>query len=210
MKQELKKIIKTIYGVIYRLRIKKNISIISNDCCAGCIYSDVGFKFLSPTINLYINGSDFLKFVNNIEEYFNSELIEYKKHEKDYPIGIIKNTVLGDVKIDFIHYKNFEEAKNKWNERKQRVDFSNILILYHVNDENIEYINEILKLNFNKKIIAYKTQKIVKHNDIIILRRLKKFEPAKILQTNKLLGRRYLEEINYIELFNSVNGGCKK
>lgn len=48
---------------------KKRISIISNNCIAGYIYKYFGMKFLSPTINLQIAPSDFIKFCSALSIY---------------------------------------------------------------------------------------------------------------------------------------------
>ena len=204
MKNKIKKTLLKLKRKKYASKIKNNISIISNDCCAGCIYSDVGMKFLSPTINLYIKGEDFVRFIDNLNIYINLDLKEQKDIEKEYPIGILDDEKHGIVKIEFVHYKSFEDAKIKWDERKKRIDFNRILVLFHVNDENIKFVGDILKSKYNKRIIAYRNQKIDKNDNVIFIKRLKKFVPAKILKTRKITGKRFLEEINYVSLFNDI------
>lgn len=129
---------------------------------------------------------------------------EQKDNEKEYPIGILDDEKHGIVKIEFVHYKSFEDAKIKWDERKKRIDFNRILVLFHVNDENIKFVGDILKSKYNKRIIAYRNQKIDKNDNVIFIKRLKKFVPAKILKTRKITGKRFLEEINYVSLFNDI------
>ena len=34
--------------------VNRDFTLISNNCCAGIIYSDLGLQFTSPTINLYM------------------------------------------------------------------------------------------------------------------------------------------------------------
>lgn len=66
-----------------RSRIKNTApTIISNNCIAGIIYHNLGLKFFSPTINLYISGWDYILFVENLEDYLKCELIEKKIVEK--------------------------------------------------------------------------------------------------------------------------------
>ena len=106
----------------YKMLIyNKNISIISNDCCAGCIYHDIGARFLSPTINLYINNENFFKYLSHIKEYNELELQEKPTNEK-YPVGILKSEFLDPIEIHFIHYSSFNEAKKKWDDRKSRIN----------------------------------------------------------------------------------------
>lgn len=103
-------------------------SLICNNCIGGFIYSDLQLKFNSPTINLQIPPADFCKFINNIDKYLSYELEEvlpppieeFKKlggENINFPVG-----KLGDILIFFQHYKNFESAKCKWEERKQRIN----------------------------------------------------------------------------------------
>ena len=99
-------------------------SIICSNCIGGKIYHSLGREFLSPTINMAFDGPDFIRFVMNLEKYINEELVENVSGEVDYPVGR-----LDDVEIQFVHYKTFEEAKKKWEERKQRINFSNLYVI---------------------------------------------------------------------------------
>lgn len=104
-------------------------TIISRDCCGGYIYKRFGFQYTSPTIGLYMSNDDFLLFCLHIGDFLNVELLEIESCSKiNYPIGILK-TLWGNVLIHFLHYKSFDIAKEKWNIRKKRVDYSNIKII---------------------------------------------------------------------------------
>lgn len=92
--------------------------------CRGVIYHDLKMRFLSPTVNLAFDGPDFVKFCSNLKKYLNTELIEYKTNEVPYPVGR-----LDDVEIRFVHYKSFEEAKKKWEERSKRINFDKIVVM---------------------------------------------------------------------------------
>ena len=98
-------------------------SIISQNCIGGVFYSDMNMRFLTPTINLYIPEPDFIRMVLKLNFYMASEL-EIAWGES-YPIGILG----GDVKIHFLHYKSCEEAMEKWNSRKKRINWKKIIIL---------------------------------------------------------------------------------
>lgn len=78
----------------------------------GLLYHDLNKQFNSPTINLYFNSSDFIKFVNNLEYYLSLDILF--KEDTVYPIGVIDN-----IEIHFLHYKNNDEALKKWNNRKK-------------------------------------------------------------------------------------------
>ena len=108
-------------------RVKKiydveNISFISQNCIGGIIYHDMEQKFLTPTINLYLMANDFVKFVENLEYYLNQELIMLDGTE-------VVTGKIDDLEIYFLHYHSNEEALNKWNDRKQRINFEKIFVI---------------------------------------------------------------------------------
>ena len=104
-------------------------SIISFNCWGGLTYSYLHMEFYSPTINTrFENEESYLKFISNLDHYLTTELIEagteYEEEIGEYPVG-----VLDDVQIKFVHYKEFKDAENKWNERKQRINRDNIICM---------------------------------------------------------------------------------
>lgn len=124
-------------------------SIISNNCTGGAIAHSLGMEFKSPTINLQILPEEYSKFCANFREYMNADLIEYKdiseKHQcylqkmfggiPDMPFGL-----LNDIIVCFQHYLTFEEAKQKWNERKAKLDYDHMGFIFHARGP--EYANE--------------------------------------------------------------------
>lgn len=102
--------------------IKKDISLISQQCIGGVIYHDMEMQFLSPTINLYLESQDFLKLVENLTFYM--EIPIKIKKENDLIIGY-----LNDIKIIFLHYNEEEKAKEKWEERKKRIKWDKIFVI---------------------------------------------------------------------------------
>jgi len=138
----------------------KNITIISSNCIGGLIYHDLGIKFMSPTINLYILQKDFLKFVSNIDYYIEKDL-EFINENKEYPIAYLDFGRESEVKIFFLHYKSKEEAEVKWNERKRRINYENIFLIMSDRD-GITYDDMIKfgKIPCKRKIIfTYKDYK---------------------------------------------------
>ena len=71
----------------------------------------------------------------------------------DYPIGLLK-----DIKIYFQHYKTEQEAQNKWNERKTRINYDNIFVLFTDRDGcSYNDLTAFDNLPFKNKIVFTKT-----------------------------------------------------
>ena len=162
----IKKVTNYIFDNIYkkyvRLRLKnKRFSIISDDCWGGRMYMDLGIPYASPTINLFLYSSCYLKFVQDVKGYVNKDLIfvESSKYEiankkrnnskKRYPIGL-----LGDIEIHFLHSKDEEDAKTKWDSRKTRLNYDNMVFKFsdaYLIDSND--LVEFEKLPLKNKVI---------------------------------------------------------
>ena len=162
----IKKVTNYIFDNIYkkyvRLRLKnKRFSIISDDCWGGRMYLDLGIPYASPTVNLVLYSSCYLKFVQDVKGYVNKDLvfIESSKYEiankkrnnskKRYPIGL-----LGDVEIHFLHSKDEEDAKTKWDSRKTRLNYDNMVFKFsdaYLIDSND--LVEFEKLPLKNKVI---------------------------------------------------------
>lgn len=130
-------------------RIKnKDFSLFCSMCYGGFIYHELGQRFLSPTINLFIRQKDYLKMLSNLKYYMGLEL----KFEKGTSYPIAK---LDDIEIHFNHYKSNAEAQNKWNERKSRINWDNLYAIM-IEREGITYedIIQFDKLEgFKNKVI---------------------------------------------------------
>ena len=110
-----------------RARLKnKDVSLICSNCAGGIIYHWLGLRFNSPFINLYMTGEDYIKALENWQEFLNTEIVEEQSSGKSYPVGV---GYLG-VKIHFLHYSTFDEAIEKWNRRKARVDPGNMALMF--------------------------------------------------------------------------------
>lgn len=119
---------------------------------------------ISPTVNMYCMGKDFLKFVKKYQYYLKLDMQEYKKnkyiegslgYESFMPSGILDDTVVWN----FNHDIYAKDAIAKWNDHRRKVNFDNIaviMILY--SDEEAKEFDE---LKIEKKIgIYYKDMKL--------------------------------------------------
>lgn len=140
--------------------INENFTIISNNCWAGHVYRYYDLPYLSPTIGCYFFADDYIKFCYNLKYYLsldirfiNAKHSKYFKELKDkkqldVPIG-----VLDDIEIVFLHYKDENEAKEKWTRRKKRVNYGNIYFKFsEMNNCNKKNIIDFDNLPTTKKI----------------------------------------------------------
>lgn len=157
--------------------LKSNISIVSDDCWGGSTYNSLSLPFNSPFINLFpimYNSErgticdDYYKLLNNLEYYLSQPLkVITDGNGTNFPMGSI-----GDVRLNFNHYSNFEEAKKAWDRRVKRFNFKNYIVKKTIYDDDdakrfselpiknkVGFYNKELKLdgiiclkNFNKSI----------------------------------------------------------
>lgn len=183
-----------------RNRLKTtDLTIIASNCSGTFMYYDLKLPFLSPTINLSIEMNDFVKMVENLKWYMEQELTETESKEK-YPIGL-----LGDIKISFIHYKTFEEAMEKWEERKQRINWDNLFI---IGTDKDGCTNETMKrfegLPYKNKVLFTH----IRHPEFPSTYYIKGFEEKSelgvitYLKEDTFLKRRYLDAFDYVKFFN--------
>jgi uncharacterized protein (DUF1919 family) len=141
----------------------QNFSIISNNCWAGKVYSELDLPYMTPFIGLFLNPPCYLRLLKDINNYLESDLrftntSQYEdinqlinKGKIRYPIGLLKK----DVEIHFQHYSSQSEALEKWNRRLKRIDWNsgNILVEFCPGKpDNDDYFAEFEKLNFPHKV----------------------------------------------------------
>lgn len=177
----------------------KDFTIIGSNCNGMFMYYDLGMRFLTPTINLSIEMDDFIRMVKDLRWYMDQELTEVKEEYK-CPIGL-----LGDIRIYFIHYSSFEEAREKWKERKQRINWDNIFIVGTERDGcTYETIRNFEQLPYKNKVIFTH----VEYPEFPSAYYIKGFEEKKELGTitnykKQVLKRRYLDDFDYIGFLNA-------
>ncbi len=133
-----------------RLRITEPPTIICSNCIGGIISHNLGLRFMSPTINLTINNRDFIKFITDLDHYLNCELTSNPERavEVDCPVGMLE-----DVEIVFTHYKTFDEAKEKWEERKKRINPDNLYIMMSLGAKEMERFDIINEIKCKRKVV---------------------------------------------------------
>lgn len=178
-----------------------NFTLIANNCNGTFLYHDLGVKFYSPFINLYLTTGDFIKYLKNIPHYQNSTLIFSEAEDVNYPVGI-----LDDIKIFFVHYSSPELAKEKWEERTKRMDLNNLFILLTVDpDCEQTLLDDFDSLPFKNKII-FTNSKDLKSKSAFYIKNfiMKGSAPHAYYKfINKFSGKKYYDQFDYVKWFNN-------
>ena len=116
-------------------------SILANNCWGGIVSRDRHLPYNSPTCGTYFFSKDYLRFLSDPRRYLESELEEvpfaasahaeevFGKEGREVLIGR-----MGDAEVVLLHYSSFAEAKAKWDRRKARIRWDNLLVKY--SDQN--------------------------------------------------------------------------
>ena len=187
-----------------KLRLKNHgFTILANNCSAGIMYHDLGERFCSPTINLFIPPNDFLLLMENFEECITKSITQIQPDDNvQYPVGVIKLDNGQTVRIDFMHYKSFSEAAKKWDERKKRINRENLFVFLEFGIMTTdEMIDRFEKLPYNKLAA---TNKQYPYCDTKYLDIYEDYHWGKILEfiPGTLHTKRYLDKLNYIKWLN--------
>ncbi len=130
-------------------------TIFANNCIGGIMYHDLKLRFMSPTINIWIPDKDFFEFLSDPLYYSTHAPIEIFEEGISYPIGRIQKDD-AYVTLYFVHYDTFEDAKNKWLERGQRIDLSNTyVVMEHAISPSDAFLNQFKSFSYNKRLLTY-------------------------------------------------------
>ena len=135
--------------VLYRKLRLHTPTIFSLNCMAGLIYHYMGLKFMSPIVKLRFTEPDYLRFLSDPGRYLSADLyfggIESVAYlGETYPVAVCE-----DIRISLVHYPSFEEGVKKWNLRKQRIDWNNLVVLYH--SDTVEMVRRFAALPYERK-----------------------------------------------------------
>lgn len=178
----------------------RDVSIISSNCSGAFMYYDLGMRYLSPTVNLSIEMNDFVKMVKDLRWYMEQELVELNE-KSECPMGM-----LGDVKIYFIHYDSFKDAKTKWEERKKRINWDNIFIVGSEKDQcTYDTIKNFEQLPYKNKVI-FTHKEYPEFSSAYCIKGFEEKEELGVITNFKdqILKRRYLDDFNYVEFLNHM------
>ena len=119
----------------------RDYSIISNNCWGGIKTRNFGLPYRFPTCGTFFFAKEYIKFLSDLKGHLEAELMPLPVVDSRYADVLLpkygETLVLGrvlDAEIVFLHYDSFQEAKEKWDRRKTRVNYDNLLVKF--NDQN--------------------------------------------------------------------------
>lgn len=160
LKQKLQKLRSDLFSRYEKKQLQgAPFAIISNNCWGYELYHSTHREYNTPFIGLFLFPECYLKLLENFDGIINSELkfstqSKYFTTKKNYPIGVLDNSI----EIHFLHYKNEEEALEKWTRRCKRLQHAlkNKVPLYIKLCDNegctAEQLNQFHELPFAHKI----------------------------------------------------------
>lgn len=192
-----------------RKKLKKdNWTLICNNCLGGMVTHDFKNQFRSPTVNLFFPDLSFFDFVENMDYYLQRPLEDGGVNENPkYPIGVLKGDgIKPDISIHFMHYKDFDDAREKWDTRKQRINKNNIYVAWtfaFVNYSEAEY-KRFDSLPVKRKIGFVNRKDLCGIYDSLYY--IKGFDKQQslgnILTYSDLFGSRYYDQFDFAKWFN--------
>ena len=189
-----------LFKELRRLRLKNRTpSIIASNCVGTFIYYDMKLRYQSPTINLSFEMNDYVRFLENLRWYLEQPVVPFADERFDYPCGMI-----GDVEIRFNHYKTFEEAAAKWEERKKRIDWDNLFVIGVDRDDcTYDSIKRFDALPYPNKVI-FTHKPYPEFKSACYLNGFEDETCVGILTSFKeqFLVRRYMDDYDYISFLN--------
>lgn len=176
-------------------------TILSFDCVGGVIAHELHLPFRSPTVNLYFDSYDgFLDYLFHLSYYVGVSPEPDGYREQDghrYPVGVLPGGELyPDVKIHFLHYPTFEAAAAKWRERTARIDFDRICVIMQVDRPDRRLMERFAALPCPRKVVL--TYDDYDAPFVFRIHSLERFVPGRLLDYRGLLGRRYLDDFDYV------------
>lgn len=187
------------YNTRRRKRLKnKDFTIIASNCNGTLMYHDLGLRYLTPTVNLAIGMDDFVKMAEKLEHYMEQEIVEVKG-EEGCPVGL-----LGDIRINFVHYDTFEEGVKKWEERKKRIHWENLFLIGTEKDGcSYETLQRFDRLPYENKVIFTHVE-YPEFSSACYVRGFEEKGELGVLTFYKkrFWRRRYLDDFDYVSFLN--------
>ena len=175
-------------------------SLIASNCNGALILHDLGLKFNSPFVNLWIKPKHFIKLLSDLKRYMDADLEFIEEEGVDYPVGKLLDAV-----IYFQHYGSHEEALKKWNQRKARINYDNLFVMFTERDGcTHQDLLSFDALPFRNKVVFTKQE----YSDIMSSFYVKGFEDLEQVgylfdYMPRKIGKKYYDQFDYVSWFNN-------
>lgn len=139
------------------LKIKeKNVSLLCHDCTGGVLLHTVCMRFNAPTVNMYFDDLyEYCLYLKYLEDFTKITLEEYNNPNVQFPCGVLKHPVHGDVHLYFNHDKSFAEAADKWENRSKRINFAKLSVLLVLKKPDVTLLEKFEELPYHKAVITF-------------------------------------------------------
>lgn len=124
-------------------------------------------EYTSPIIRLWLTAEDYVNFLENIDVYFDADIVQSNEDSMRmrYPVGILG----GKIKLFFMHYNSFDDAKSCWIRRMQRLKkipkTSWKIFLTDRDGITNNLIDRFLQLQFNHKALIMSASRKMSHKN---------------------------------------------
>ena len=175
-------------------------SVIASNCNGALILHDLGEQFRSPFVNLYLEPTDFVKYLQNMTAYNQMELGFITTDKQPYPVG-----KLSDITIHFMHYHSEQEAKAKWKDRLQRLNLDNLFIMMTDRDGCTQQdLQDFDQLPFKHKVVfTHKPYPEIK-SSFYIKGFEKQGQVGDLFEFSGWNGQKYYDQFDYVSWFNAI------
>ncbi len=189
------------YRKCKRTRLKiTDFSILATNCIGGVMYHDLGLEFLTPTVNLTISLRDLVKLAENPRWYMEQPLVEIQE-PGPCPAGL-----LGDVRVNFVHYASFEEGAGKWEERKRKINWDR-LVLMGTDQGNCDYetLQRFDRLSWPNKLV-FTHRPYSEFSSACYIKGFEEQDEVGVLTNFKpgFRKRRFLDDFDYVAFLNRI------
>lgn len=107
------------------------------------MYHTLGMECMSPFKNLWLGQMDLIRMVPSLKEYMKEEL-KFSRwgmgNAHRYPVMSLKG-----IEIHFNHDRKIDEAVDKWNRRKEKINYDNLFVMIYTSEANIveKFVEEL-------------------------------------------------------------------
>ena len=175
-------------------------TVISANCVGAFILHDLNEPFNSPFVNLYLSPNDFVRYLQNIE-FYQRQSLTFIQSEKPYPVA-----KLADLKVHFMHYRNSQEAEQKWLARSARMNLDNLFIMMTDKDDAQGIAYEDLaafdQLPFKNKVVFTRKPYPEFKSAFYIKGFEKQNQVGDLFTFSGWNGVKYYDQFDYIAWFN--------